>query len=56
MDDVVRIPFTREANGYKFFDTLVLPADHTFSEQTINEMQNERFASWISHMHDRDGE
>jgi hypothetical protein len=54
MDNEVRIPFKREANGYEYNDTIILPFDHKYSNQDIEEMQNKRFANWISLLHNKE--
>lgn len=47
MDDKIHIPFVREANGYKYSDCLILSKDHTFTEEQIEQIKNQRFARWI---------
>jgi hypothetical protein len=50
MDDKITIPFTREANGYKYRDCLILSKEHTFTEEEIIELQNRRFSQWMAHL------
>ena len=48
MEDKIAIPFTRQANGYKYSDTIYLNKDHTFTEAEIKQMQDLRFSTWMT--------
>ena len=45
---MIKIDFERLHETGVFRDSLALPDDHTYTEQQILELQNQRFAEWLA--------
>ena len=50
----MKIDFSRKHELGIFKDSIVLPDDHTLSEEEIDAIQEERFQSWVSMMQDNE--
>jgi hypothetical protein len=44
---MVTIPFEIEQDGYKLVDALVLPDDHTYTEEQLEQLKLIRFYDWF---------
>jgi len=45
---MITIEFEITQDGYSFKDAIVLPDDHTLTEQNIAEMKQKRFDDWYA--------
>ena len=43
---MVTIPFEIEQDGYKLVDAIVLPDDHTYTEEELEQIKLTRFYYW----------
>lgn len=48
MDNMISIEFKKYYEGIEYSDALWLPADHTFTEEEIEAMKQERFDNWVA--------
>jgi hypothetical protein len=46
--ETIKIDFIVDNGVYRFSDALHLPANHTFTEQEIEDMKQTRFNNWIA--------
>ena len=44
---MVTIQFEIEQNGYKLVDAIVLPDDHAFTDEEIEQIKLKRFYDWF---------
>ena len=45
---MITINFELSRDGYSFKDAIVLPVDHGFTEDQIEEMKQKRFDDWYA--------
>jgi hypothetical protein len=45
---MIKIEFEKSDGLYKFRDAIVLPENHQYTEQQLEDMKEERFQSWLS--------
>lgn len=47
MQNMIKIDFTISDSRFSYTDALYLPTDHTYTEEEIQAMKQERFDKWV---------
>lgn len=52
MDEFIKVDFTITNGEYTLTDSLLLPADNTYTDEEIEAMKQARFDNFVTHIND----